>query len=247
MLMIEKQVQNIDDTIRSLKARIEAVNSNKNEIQKAKQSIYQKLQQANGDSDELVQMREKLASGNPDSADLLMYVNKVQQQTNYLNNLQQSIVSFDREIESLTDEESRLLEEIEALNVKKFELLSQKNTQLPLQAADLKSNIVVLKVKLDQGEKENIKKRKKIVTTGEKELMLKSEYTKKEIDTLKAKMKDIRAIEVLQLPFSSKNPVKPAKAKIIVLSFFLGGLLAVFFAFIREFWINNKSKIIHAK
>jgi len=77
----------------------------------------------------------------------------------------------------------------------------------------------------------------------EQELSIKEANLQKRMHTLKAKLDALLPVEVVQSPFSSLKPVKPAKTKIVAVAFALGCFMAVVMAFLREFWVKNRERI----
>jgi uncharacterized protein involved in exopolysaccharide biosynthesis len=77
----------------------------------------------------------------------------------------------------------------------------------------------------------------------EQELFIKEANLQKRMHTLKAKLDALLPVEVVQSPFSSLKPVKPAKIKIVAVAFALGCFMAVVMAFLREFWVKNRERI----
>jgi uncharacterized protein involved in exopolysaccharide biosynthesis len=77
----------------------------------------------------------------------------------------------------------------------------------------------------------------------EQELSIKEANLQKKMLTIKAKLDALLPVEVVQSPFSSLKPVKPAKTKIVAVTFALGCFMAVIMAFLREFWIKNRERI----
>lgn len=77
----------------------------------------------------------------------------------------------------------------------------------------------------------------------EQELSMKEANLQKKILTIKAKLDALVPVEVVQSPFSSLKPVKPAKTKIVAVAFALGCFMAVVMAFLREFWTKNRERV----
>jgi LPS O-antigen subunit length determinant protein (WzzB/FepE family) len=63
------------------------------------------------------------------------------------------------------------------------------------------------------------------------------------IDTLQTELSTLTAIEINQIPFSSIKPDSPRKIKIVALAAVFGVFIAVFAAFLIEFWTRNKDRI----
>lgn len=77
----------------------------------------------------------------------------------------------------------------------------------------------------------------------DQELSMKEANLQKSLQTLQAKLDTLSPVEVVQSPFSSLKPVKPAKRKIVAVAFALGCFMAVVMAFLREFWVKNREQI----
>lgn len=84
---------------------------------------------------------------------------------------------------------------------------------------------------------------KKLETKRDKELPLQRQSFENRINVIKAQLESISPIEIVQSPFSSPEPVRPRTKMILTISFVLSCFLAIFAAFLREFWINNKAKL----
>lgn len=76
-----------------------------------------------------------------------------------------------------------------------------------------------------------------------KELPLKRAALEEGIATLKVRLDSLSPIEIVQAPFSSTRPVKPAKKKVVAIAFVFGCFVAVFAAFIVDFMARNKNLI----
>ena len=77
----------------------------------------------------------------------------------------------------------------------------------------------------------------------DQELPLKELDLTQRISTFKTKTAALHPIEVIQPPFSTPNPVKPAKIKILALSLVLGGFLGLVAAFMVEFIVKSRNRI----
>jgi len=75
------------------------------------------------------------------------------------------------------------------------------------------------------------------------EIDLKIKKNQMEIESLKEKLSNLAAIEIVQYPNSSKDPVKPEKTKIILLSFFVSIFLSTILSFLIHFILKNKAQI----
>jgi len=89
-------------------------------------------------------------------------------------------------------------------------------------------------------------KNKDLEVKRDEELPIKEAGLKKELSTLKTKLFAVLPVEVVQPPFSSREPVKPAKIKIVAIAVALSCFMAVLAAFIREFWVKNRERVTAA-
>ena len=75
------------------------------------------------------------------------------------------------------------------------------------------------------------------------ELPMKEARLLQKLSTLKTRLSAILPVEVVQPPFSSTKPVKPAKIKIVAIAIALSCFMAVLAAFLREFWVKNRERV----
>lgn len=119
-------------------------------------------------------------------------------------------------------------------------------TGLEQRVANMEKELNGYRVK-EAGKSEEIRsakiKIKDLQVKREQELSMKEANLQKNIQTLKAKLDTLSPVEVVQSPFSSLKPVKPAKRKIVAIAFVLGCFMAVMMAFLREFWVKNREQI----
>ena len=78
------------------------------------------------------------------------------------------------------------------------------------------------------------------------ELPMDEAKLQQELSTLKTKLSVIMSVEVVQPPFSSTKPAKPAKIKIVAIAISLSCFMAVLAAFLREFWVKNRERVKEA-
>ena len=78
----------------------------------------------------------------------------------------------------------------------------------------------------------------------DKELPMKEKSLDKKIETLRAKLAAIQPLEVLTPPTSSIEPVKPKKKLILALALVLGFFVAIFLAFVKNFWEKRKPRFM---
>jgi chromosome segregation ATPase len=131
----------------------------------------------------------------------------------YSNIIQQNIMYLGTLEQSIGD----LTKEINEYNVKE---------------ASKAEDIAKAKIKIDD-----------LVMTRDRELPLKAVELDQEIQTLQTRLETLSPVEIVQLPFSSIEPVRPAKKKIMAIALALGVSVAIFGAFLREFWVKNRDKI----
>jgi len=119
-------------------------------------------------------------------------------------------------------------------------------TGLEQRVANMEKELNGYRVK-EAGKSEEIRsvkiKIKDLQVKREQELSMKEANLQKKMQTLKAKLDTLLPVEVVQSPFSSLKPVKPAKRKIVAIAFVLGCFMAVMMAFLREFWVKNREQI----
>jgi len=178
----------------------------KKNIEQTQQTLIQlkdKIIAINGNTQELMQLRQEMVKGDSDKFALLMYSNIIQQNITYVANLEQRVSDLEKQINNFI-----------VLDAKKAE--ETKNIQI---------NIKDLMVKRDQ------------------ELSLKEGQLQADLSATKEKLSALSPIEVVQYPFSSPKPVRPAKIKIIAVSIVLGCFLALLVSFFAEFWVKNRARL----
>jgi len=138
--------------------------------------------------------------------------------------------------------------------VDKFALLMYSNivqqnityiTSLEQRLATIEKEIneFLIKEEKNKGEIDDIKiDIKNLASRLEKEIPLRQKALEKQIAIIQAQEAALGPIEIVQAPFSSPKPVKPRSKLIVILSVFLGLLLAIFIVLIMEFWNNSKAK-----
>ena len=112
-----------------------------------------------------------------------------------------------------------------------------------MKEAEIKKNILKLKAELEKTTKETEIQIQELTVKRNQELSMKTDKLQENIDTLKTKLSTLTPLEQNQPPFSSFDPVKPAKIKILALAIVLGGVFAVLAAFLKEFWIKNRERV----
>ncbi len=121
--------------------------------------------------------------------------------------------------------------------------------ELKKDITNIKNSIFDLKLQ-KRGQDTKLKKIldniKSLEEQRDKELPLKSSSIESEIQTLILRKESLSPVEVVQQPFSSIKPVKPKIRMILTVSLVAGFLLGTFAAFLVEFIVANKEKIMSA-
>lgn len=107
-------------------------------------------------------------------------------------------------------------------------------------------NILKLNVEFEKTSKDAEIKIQELKIKRNKELSMKTETLQEDIETLKTKLSTLSPLEVNQPPFSSLEPAKPPKIKIIAMAIVLAGFLAVLSVFLTEFWVKNRARFTAA-
>ncbi len=128
-------------------------------------------------------------------------------------------------------------------NINYVTVLWQRLTDLKNQMESLEFEKVSKEAKIKDIQ-QNIKE---LELQRDKELPLKLAEYQQEIEALKTKLDALSPVELVQHPYSSLNPVKPAKVKIVALSMVSGFFISIFCAFLRDFWVRNREKIANPK
>ena len=114
---------------------------------------------------------------------------------------------------------------------------------------DLKNAIFDLQLE-KKGQETKLKKIldniKSLEEKRDKELPLKISSIESEIQTLISRKESLSPVEVVQQPFGSIKPVKPKTTIILTVSLVAGFLLGIFAAFLVEFIVANREKIVNA-
>ena len=111
------------------------------------------------------------------------------------------------------------------------------------QEKELNSYLVEEAQKSEELKNIQIKNKDLEVKRDDEELPIKEAGLKKELSTLKTRLSAVLPVEVVQPPFSSTKPVKPAKIKIVAIAVALSFFMAVLAAFLGEFWVKNRERV----
>ncbi len=168
-----------------------------------------------------------------------------------IKNLKIQVDSIDKNTaDLLTQRNSLLSSSDDKLSLLMYSNIIQQNiayiTNLYQRINDLENQ--VNKSKLDEiSKKKAIKDIEAAIRELElkkaKELPLERAALEERIATLKVRLDSLSPIEIVQAPFSSTRPVKPAKKKVVAIAFVFGCFVAVFAAFIVDFLARSKNLI----
>ena len=75
-------------------------------------------------------------------------------------------------------------------------------------------------------------------------MLFRSTETQAELESQKIALSNMIQTRPIMAPNRSENPVAPNQKLNLALGLVLGGFLAVFVAFLREFWKSNRAKIV---
>jgi uncharacterized protein involved in exopolysaccharide biosynthesis len=188
-MVIETEMTSIKKNIAETTALIERIRNQINAI--------------NTNTSQLMKLREGMTEGDSDKFALLMYSNIIQQNIQYVTNLEQGVSDSDRQLNDFAVEAAKRSEQLNNIAIKINDLTLKRDKELPL----------------------------------------KEENLVQQLSTLKTKTAALYPIHVIQPPFSSPKPVKPAKLKILALSIVLGGFLSLVAAFMTEFIAKSRKQI----
>ncbi len=116
--------------------------------------------------------------------------------------------------------------------------------QRSLQLAQRKSQLDQEKVSREKQIKDVQFGIKRLIAERDEKLPLKKISLDQQIKTLKIRLKSLSPVEVVQPPYSSVKPEKPAKKMIIAVAFISSWLLGIIIAFMLEFWSKNREQIL---
>lgn len=254
---IEAQLQNIDmsrikinNSIDRKKNMAEELNTGivtiNKDREKAKETLTATIQQidaVNKNTKELTELRQKMPRAESDKFALLMYSNIIQQNIGFANSLQQRVASLNKEINGYSVEQATKIREISdlQLDIKNLEL--QRDRELEIGQSNLEKELATKKAELEKIVSDAEIALEEIRIKKPRELDMKEEKFGENLKGFETKQKSLNVIEVVQPPFASTRPAKPAKLKIIVLGFCLALFVAVFSAFLVEFWAKNREKV----
>ena len=241
--LINNQIALAKNKVKLLNAEIASIKKNRDLAKKAFALIRERINGVNSNTEELIKLRLTLNPGDSDKIALLMYSNIIQQNIGYATNLQRRSEDLEKEINQYIVEKAAKSKEIDDLNIEIQDLQIKRDKELLMEELKLKKNILTLEAKLTKTIKDAEVEIQEYKVKHNQELNLKADNLQEQIHTLKTRLAALTPLEVVQPPFSSKKPVKPAKIKILAIAIVLGGFLAVLVAFLTEFWVKNRSRV----
>ncbi len=168
-------------------------------------------------------------------------IDSIKGQIGTINKNTQELIKLRNSLLNVKGEQLSLLmySNIIQQNINYVTVLWQRLTDLKNQMESLGLSKVSKEVKIKNLEQTI----KNIELKRDKEIPLDIANYQKAIETLTTRLNSLSPVEMVQYPFSSVMPVKPAKKKILALTLVLGFVLSIVFAFFYEFWIQNRDKI----
>lgn len=175
----------------------------------------------------IISLRDQLLE-RPDSdkLQLLLLANTTQQNIAYLNTLEQKIETLRKESIAYRKSREKLLREQEENKLKISDLEDRLAREIPKKKADIQKVINELQLSI------------------EKEIPVKIALQQQQIDEIKDRIKSIALVEVVEPPHASIKPEKPKKKKIVALAAIMGFFMAIIIAYLRHFWIVNRSRLM---
>jgi hypothetical protein len=153
-----------------------------------------------------------------------------------IKNIEKRIAELETEIELINENTA-------SLNKERKNFLLQEKDKSSILSVILYTNTIQQNLQLANDYKDEINTlRLDRETEQQKISKLNNELqrTLTEIDSLEFKKNSIQNIQILQKPYSKKNPVKPKMIKIVVLASFAALLVMVLLSFFLEFIAKNK-------
>lgn len=243
---LNNRIAKARNNMKVLKTKLASIEKNKTLAKEAAASIKGRIDRVNSNTEELMQLRQSTLTGNADQLALLMYSNIIQQNISFAINLQRRIEELGKEINRYIDEEAVKTKEIDDLRIEISDLKIRRDQELPMKEESIKKNLLKSKAALEKTVKDAEIKVQELKVKRNQELTIKTENLKDQIETLKTKLSTLTPLEVNQPPISTPEPVNPAKIKIVALAVVLGGFLAVLAAFLTEFWVKNRARVMAA-
>jgi len=240
---INNQIASAKNKLKVFNTQTASIKKNIVQAKKASALIQDRINSVNSNTEELIKLRQKLNPRDSDKLALLMYSNIIQQNISYATNLQRRSEEIEKEINRHLVEEAIKSNEISDLKIEIKDHKIKQEKELPMKEVKLKKNILTLKAKLTKTIKDAEIQIQEYEVKRDQELNMKTDNLQEKIDTLKSKLASLTPVEMIQPPFSSREPVKPAKRKIVAIAIALSCFMAVLAAFLIEFWVKNRERV----
>jgi capsular polysaccharide biosynthesis protein len=239
---INNQIDDLQNRKKSLHKKEELLTQQKNAIQQQivqKEKIKESLNSANFDA---------TRQANTDSASGLMLFSserwKIEQQIQNLRNqavfdIPQQMIQVQNQVNEIESKIKSQKAELEESKTNFKQLDEEFQSKLDRDQAKLEDE----KAKLEEA-KINLKQLDSELKSKIADLKSKIKDHNLKIDTLQSRLKNMIVTSVIDKPEFSRNPVSPNRKMFFALGFVLGIFLGIFAAFLREFWVNNKSRLM---
>jgi uncharacterized protein involved in exopolysaccharide biosynthesis len=239
---INNQIDDLQNRKKSLHKKEELLTQQKNAIQQQivqKEKIKESLNSANFDA---------TRQANTDSAIGLMLFSserwKIEQQIQNLRNqavfdIPQQMIQVQNQVNEIESKIKSQKAELEESKTNFKQLDEEFQSKLDRDQAKLEDE----KAKLEEA-KINLKQLDSELKSKIADLKSKIKDHNLKIDALQSRLKNMIVTSVIDKPEFSRNPVSPNRKMFFALGFVLGIFLGIFAAFLREFWVNNKSRLM---
>jgi LPS O-antigen subunit length determinant protein (WzzB/FepE family) len=230
--------QGIALSARMIEQSMEKARQDKERILLERKRLDDDIQNAKGD---IQVLNEELDSVGKNAAQSEKVISRMREQVEDVNRNTKELIQLRSEIITADSDKFALLmySNIIQQNITYLATLEERVASLDreineyrVQEAAKNEDIAKLKLRIDD-----------LVMTRDRELPLKAAELDQEIQTLQTRLETLSPVEIVQPPFSSIEPVRPAKKKIMAVALALGGFAAILGAFLREFWVKNRDKI----
>lgn len=241
---LENTISTIKNNLKLIEAEQKTIAANRVEILQTIKNINARIETIDRETKELMELRKSMATEKSDQFALLMYSNIVQQNIAYLTTLQQRVSDLNKEINQYDVMEAKNVDRVKSLQIQISEIEVDRDQGLAIEKEKLNQKLLSYKAELGKLEKETELTLLDVKVNKEQELKSKEARLEKELQTLTVNLEALAAVEVVQSPFSSINPEKPKKIKIVVFAFVLGVIVAMMASLMYAFWARNKAKMV---
>ncbi len=221
---LKREIRSINADVKMAEKKIEFLDE-RIVVAVETQSGYEKSRrEIDENTTRIIFLRDKLLQSPPDdSLQLLLLASTIQQNIAYLNTIEQKIEHTRKEVISHRTTKAALIKDQEKYHLAIVDLQDKIKLEIPKLKADIQKAITELKL------------------TVEKELPSEITLLNQKISELNNKIDTISLVEVVEYPQASIKPEKPKKIKLVALAGIMGFFLAIILAYLRHFWIINKS------